>query len=91
MKFLNSIVAYNRVLLERRKVKQVKFRKGDPKYYIMFLSRVMTGTEQKNSPSLSSMDVVQGDYRINSIPTWDGLQSDGDGLTTCHVYSIPHS
>jgi hypothetical protein len=28
---------------------------------------------------------------INSIPTRDGLQSNSDGLTICHVCSIPHS
>jgi hypothetical protein len=39
--------------------------------------------------SLSSMDVVKGDLSINSIPTWDRLQSDGDGLTTCYACSIP--
>jgi hypothetical protein len=27
---------------------------------------------------------------VNSIPTLDMPQSDGDGLTTCHVCSIPH-
>jgi hypothetical protein len=38
--------------------------------------------------SLSSLDVVKGDYRIYSIHTWDELRSGGDGLTACHVCSI---
>jgi hypothetical protein len=38
--------------------------------------------------SLSSMDVGKGDLRIIST-TATGLRSDGDGLTTCNVCSIP--
>jgi hypothetical protein len=41
--------------------------------------------------SPSSMDVIKGDLRINSIYTGDRLRSDGDGLTTCHLCSITHS
>jgi hypothetical protein len=43
--------------------------------------------------SLSSVDVVKGDWRNNSTAPWDRLQSDGDGLrlTTCHVCSISHT
>jgi hypothetical protein len=29
--------------------------------------------------------------RIDSNYNWNRLQSDGDGLTTCHICSIPHS
>jgi hypothetical protein len=56
-----------------------------------WLSRVVSGTKLKNSTSLSSKDVVKGDYRINSIYTWDRLRSVGDRLTTCHVCSVTHS
>jgi hypothetical protein len=41
--------------------------------------------------SFSSMDVEKGDLRTNSSYTWDRLRTDGDGFTTCHVCSIPHS
>jgi hypothetical protein len=51
------------------------------------MSRVLSETEPKHL-SLSSMDVVKGDVKVKK---GEGLRLDGDGLTACHVCSIPHS
>jgi hypothetical protein len=59
----------------------------------IMLILVSCGTRDrtKKKPfSLSSMDVVKGDYRINIIRTWDRLQLNDDGLTICDS-CIPHS
>jgi hypothetical protein len=37
-------------------------------YWMVEMSRVVSGTKEQHL-SLSSMDVVQGDYRINGIYT----------------------
>jgi hypothetical protein len=55
--------------------------------YLLFSRSVWDRTKEKN-PSLSSMDVVRGDWKIISPHTCDGLRSDSYGLTTCHDCSI---